>query len=158
MSAAALEVRPALSADIDAVNQVIEAAIMGWDLAQRVKRLALPSYRYSAGDLAHIDLRVAARAGKIIGVLACEPADVRDAAPGRRALLVHGLYVHPDMQRRGVGSRLLDEAVNIARAQHYDGVLIRAQAGAEAFYRARGLQQLPDSDGRAYAARYWLAV
>ena len=32
---------------LDAINRVIESAVLGWDLAERVKRLVLPSYRLS---------------------------------------------------------------------------------------------------------------
>ena len=46
-----LNLRPAAPDDLEEVNQVIEAAVMTWDLTERVKRLSLPSYRYNAHDL-----------------------------------------------------------------------------------------------------------
>jgi hypothetical protein len=51
--------RQAAAADLDAVNAVIERAVMTWQLPERVKRLAMPSYRYGPHDLAHLHLVVA---------------------------------------------------------------------------------------------------
>ena len=51
--------RPACGSDLDAVNGVIEAAVMGWHLPERVKRLSLPSYRYTRTDIDHMQVVVA---------------------------------------------------------------------------------------------------
>jgi hypothetical protein len=46
--------RRASANDLDAVNRVIETAVMGWVLPERVKRLSLPGYRYAAHDLENL--------------------------------------------------------------------------------------------------------
>ena len=72
--------REASKADLVAINQVIDAAIMTWKLPERVKRLSLPSYHYKEHDLQHIKLIVAEDDKQnIIGVAAWEQADPNDA-------------------------------------------------------------------------------
>lgn len=150
--------RPARAADLPALNGVIERAIATWPLPERVKRLTLPSYRYQPHDLVHLHLVVAEDAGgTAVGVAAWEPAHPRDLPAGRRGLLLHGLYVDPVHQGRGVGSRLLDAATDAARAQGLDGVLVKAQAAAVAFFKARSWQALAaDDPARDYPHRFWL--
>lgn len=152
--------RPATQADLDAVNAVIERAVMAWKLPERVKRLTLPSYRYSPHDLEHLQVVVAEdSAGTVLGVAAWEPAAARDLPPGKTGLLLHGLYVDPAQQRAGVGSRLLDAALAAAREQGFDGLLVKARPEAEGFFLARGLVPLPVAEAeRDYPHRFWAAT
>jgi predicted N-acetyltransferase YhbS len=156
----AIRLRPAMPADLAAVNAVIERAVMTWNLPERVKRLTLPSYRYNAHDLDHLHMVVAEDAGHaLLGVAAWEPASPRDLPAGKSGLLLHGLYVDPDRQRGGVGSRLLDAALTAAREQGFDGLLVKAQSDAADFFVARGLQRLPVVDpDRDYPHRFWKAT
>jgi len=156
----AFHLRQAHAADLPALNGVIERAIATWQLPERVKRLSLPSYRYQAHDLDHLQLVVAEDMGhRPVGVAAWEPANPRDLPAEQRGLLLHGLYVDPAHQHRGIGSLLLDAAQAAARAQGFDGVLVKAQADANGFFEARGLQRLPVEDAaRHYPHRFWLAV
>lgn len=157
MSESPLRLRRATTTDLAAANRVIEAAVMSWDLPERVKRLSLPSYRYHAHDLEHLDLLVADEPSVgIVGVAAWEPADPKDTPKGSRALLLHGLYVAPDRHRRGIGSRLLKAAEAIARDRGYDGVLVKAQPSAEDFFVSQGLERLAVLDAaRDYPHRFW---
>lgn len=156
----AITLRPATAADLDAINVVIERAVMTWPLPERVKRLTLPSYRYQSHDLDHLRIVVAEDAGRaLLGVAAWEPASARDLPVGKTGLLLHGLYVDPDRQRAGVGSRLLDAAVSAAREQGFDGLLVKAQPAAEGFFLAGGLERVPAVDlARDYPHRLWKAV
>lgn len=143
--------------DLAALNGVIERAIMTWRLPERVKRLSLPSYRYHPHDLDHLHLVVAENADRvIIGVAAWQTAHPRDLRTGQHGLLLHGLYVDPAYQRRGVGARLLEAVDTAAQAQGFDGVLAKAQADAVAFFEASGWQRLPIEDPkRDYPHRFW---
>jgi len=154
----AFHLRQAHADDLAAINGIVERAIATWQLPERVKRLSLPSYRYHAHDLVHLHLVVAEDANHaLVGVAAWEPAHPRDLPAGKNGLLLHGLYVDPACQHRGVGSQLLDAAAAAARAQGFDGVLVKAQADANGFFEARGLQWLPVEDAaRHYPHRFWL--
>lgn len=156
-SPAAVDIRPARSADLEGVNRVIEQAIEGWSLPERVRRLALPVYRYSATDFAHLDMVVALNERQaIIGVAAWEPADPGEAPAGQRALLLHGLYVDPACQRRGIGRRLLRCAERAARDGAYRGLLVKAQRDAGAFFAANGMSRLQVRDPlRHHPDRFW---
>lgn len=156
----AVTLRAAAPADLPRLNAVIEAAVMTWRLPERVKRLALPTYRYSSHDLAHLEIVVAEQGrGEIVGVAAWEAADPRDLPPPSSGLLLHGLYVDPRKQGEGIGTRLLESAVAAASARGLDGLLVKAQADAEAFFLARGLARLPVQDpARHYAHRLWRAA
>ena len=152
--------RPAVPGDLDQINAVIGRAVMTWALPERVKRLALPVYHYDQQDLEHLSILVAEdAAAAVVGVAAWESAEARDCPQGRRGLLLHGLYVDPDRQRLGLGSRLLAAAESAARDQRYDGLLVKAQADALGFFRARGLEPLACEDpDRDYANRFWLEL
>ena len=149
--------RHAGSADLPALNQVVQAAFMTWHLPERVKRLSLPSYLYDDMDLQHLQLMLAERAGRVVGVAAWEPAAPQDCPGSTPGLLLHGLYVHPEEGRRGVGRELLHAARAAAAAAGLGGVLVKAQADAVGFFERLGLQALPVEDtARHYARRFWL--
>lgn len=130
---------------------------MTWKLPERVKRLAVPSYRYHAHDLQHQRMLVADQpdAG-IIGVAALEEADPRDLPSAHNGLLLHGLYVDPDWQGLGIGTRLIEAAFAACRETGHDGLVVKAQPDAAAFFQGRGMQRMAVKDpDRDYPHRYW---
>ena len=129
---------------------------MNWNLPERIKRLALPVYRYTPTDYEHLEIIVAERDDKgIVGVAACEIAEAAEV-PGKSALLLHGLYVRPDFQHEGIGSQLFETVEALVPEHGCDGLLVKAQTDAVGFFEVQGMQQLesikPDSD---YALRFW---
>lgn len=133
---------------------------MGWNLPERVKRLSLDSYRYRDHDLEHLQLAVAGNPlGRIAGVAAWGPAEAGDSPAAKAALLLHGLYVAPDSQGRGIGTLLIQEALAAATAAGLDGLLVKAQAQAAGYFRAQGFVHLPVIDSsRDYPYRYWMEI
>ncbi len=153
-----ISLRPATNADLGAINKIIERAVKTWNLPERVKRLAMPTCLYTEHDLHHLHIVLAEdRSACVIGVAAWEAAAIRGCPAGLSGLLLHGLYVDPDQQRRGMGTLLLSAAAAAARENGYDGLLVKAQADAEGFFRSQGLQKfvIQDSD-RDYPHRFWL--
>jgi predicted N-acetyltransferase YhbS len=149
-------IRPASKTDLDAINRIIEAAIMTWDLAERVKRLTLPTYKYNEMDLQHLEIVVAEQSGTIVGVAAWEQANSIDAPKGKTALLLHGVYVDPEHHRQGIGSLLFSAAEQAVSKRRLDGLLVKAQKGSEPFYIAQGMRKLAVEDvKREFENRYW---
>ena len=155
--------RAARIEDLASINRVISAAVMTWDLPERVKRLALSSYHYHAVDFAHFGMCVEEQQDQIVGVAAWEPADPRDLpdelAADVHGLLLHGIYVDPQVQRQGVGRALITQAIVAATAQGAAGLLVKAQNDAVPFFQALGWRPLPIRDRvRDYQHRYWRAI
>lgn len=154
MSEVNTEIRPAQQVDLEDINRVIDAAVMGWDLPERVKRLSLPSYHYTAIDLAHYAIHVAVVDEHIVGVVAWdkEPYTVQQ----QRGLFLHGIYVDSDHQQQGIGSRLFSLAEQAGREQGLTGLVVKSQKDAEAFYASRGMHKLAVTDSeREFASRFW---
>lgn len=153
-----IKLRQGTADDLEAVNALIEAAIITWDLPDRVKRLSLPSYCYRAHDLEHLVLVIAESAtGDMMGIATWEPAETEDMPENQAGLLLHGIYVHPVQHHKGIGGRLLDAVLQAGREEDgYDGLLVKANKDAQGFFAAKGLQPLPvEHPGRDYPYRYW---
>jgi predicted N-acetyltransferase YhbS len=154
-----ITLRTANIADLEGINRVIASAVMSWQLAERVKRLSLSSHQYSEIDFRHLQFVVAQidniHPAQIVGVAAWEDADALNTPQGKRALLLHGLYVDAQYHHQGIGQALFDHAQRAAIAQHYDGLLVKAQADASGFFIARGMQPLPQENDRQYGNRFW---
>ena len=159
MRSAEIVLEPLRKAHLPDVNALVEQAVMGWNLPERVKRLSLPGYRYDSADLAHQHGLVARdAAGRIVGVAVWEAAP-DEAVPGASDVYrLHGLYVAPTWQRQGIGRRLLEAVIREVCASGADSLVIRAQADAVPFFRAMGLERLPVNDpARDYPNRFHVA-
>ena len=150
-------IRPVTKADLDAINKVIEAAIMSWNLPERVKHLSLSSYRYTSLDFDHLDIVVAEDANNnIIGVAAWEVADPKDTPLSQSAILLHGIYVTPTHHRKGIGHQLFLIAEQTVRKGKFQGLLVKAQKNADGFFLSQGMKRLPVEDAEYhYANRFW---
>ena len=152
-----ITLRPAEPDDLDKVNAVIESCVMGWDLPERVKRLSLSSYQYFPHDLQHLDLLLAIIPGEeLAGVAAWELAAASELPENREGMLLHGLYVALDNQRRGVGSLLLNAVLEEVRSRNLGGLLVKAQPDAVGFFKTQGFVHLPvGNTDRDYPYRWW---
>jgi predicted N-acetyltransferase YhbS len=157
MPAPDIHIRPAKETDLEAVNRVIHAAVMTWDLPARVKRLSLPGYYYNAADFDQLVMMVAEdHRHNIVGTAAWEPADARDTPAEHTALLLHGIYVDPSHHHQGIGRQLFRSAEEAVRKLGFDGLLVKAQKGASGFFISQGMDRLPvDDPSRDYENRFW---
>ena len=131
---------------------------MTWQLPERVKRLSLPSYRYTETDLAHQEIILAEQDGLIVGVAAWEEADPTDTPNKLAGGLLHGIYVDPARQHQGIGRQLYEVALQAACRRNLAGLLVKAQTDAVPFFMALGMQRLEARDtARDYANRFWQA-
>lgn len=160
MSGRVIRLRAAKPADLDNINNVIEAAIMTWNLAERVKRLSLPSYRYTLLDFEHLEFIVAEDGQQnIIAVAAYEPAETKDTPEQQSGLLLHGLYVHPAEKNHGLGTQLFKAVENIAKEKSFDGLLVKAQKDAVGFFKKSGMQPLTVTNlDKDYKDRFWKSL
>ncbi|HSG88684.1 MAG TPA: GNAT family N-acetyltransferase [Pseudomonadales bacterium] len=151
--------RDGTRADLERVNAIVEAAARSWGLAERVLRLALPSYRYADADLDHMTLRLAERDGALVALSALEEADPRDTPANAPALLLHGIYVDPDAHGRGIGTLLVNDALDAVRAAGRAGLLVKAQQQANGFFEALEFEAVPVTDPlRDYPHRWWRPI
>jgi len=154
-----IPIRPASEDDLEAINRVIRSAVSQWPLSERVKRLAMPSYLYSEQDLRHLRLIVATAGpvGEVIGVAALDVEPGVSPPEHPDAMRLHGLFVDPGHQRRGVGRLLVERALAMAVRQGRSGLLVKAQPQAVPFFARLGLQRIAVEDERRdYAHRFWL--
>ena len=160
MTAVTFQIRPIVVEDLNNINRVIEAAVMSWNLPERVKRLSLSSYLYTLFDLDHFEFKVAKdEQQKIVAVAAWEQADNKDTPARQTALLLHGIYVDPTYHRKGIGHQLFQCAEESVRGKKYDGLLVKAQEDANEFFISEGMRRLPIEDSsRQYANRYWKRI
>lgn len=110
-------IRRELPADIDAIRAVTAAAFTGPDGAEPAEARLVDRLRADRGWLPALSL-VAVEAGEVVGHVVCTRAYV--AAPGRLGevpvLGLGPLSVHPEHQRRGVGSALAHAVLGAADA------------------------------------------
>jgi len=145
--------------DLNNINRVIQASIMKWNLPERVKRLSLPSYFYNEEDLKHLEIVVAKQANNIIGIASWEQADSKDTPEHQSGLLLHGLYVHPDIQNQGVGKKLLQAAENAGRTKSAAGLLVKAQKDAIPFFLCQNFKAINiDTSENRYANLLWCSL
>jgi len=155
---APLHTRLASREDLPALNEVIEAAVLAWPLAERVKRLSLPALRYGEFDLDDYTMELVESEHRVVAVAAwCESADGGGLGPH---ILLHGLYVHPTAQGRGIGSALVRRSLQLARNRALAGLLVKAERVSAGFFEGLGFERLAEGvgPGATYPHRYWRAA
>ena len=95
----------------------------------------------------------------ILAVASCEHADKKETPENKSGLLLHGLYVHPANKNQGIGKKLLAAAEKATRDKGLNGLLVKAQADAFAYFIKQGMVQVEiQNTSRDYAHRLWKAV
>jgi len=128
-------IRPEQPSDTPAIERLLDTAF-------EPERHGRPSYRLREG-VPRIDTLcfVAENDGRVIGVVRFWPIEVS----GAPALLLGPIAVHPELARRGIGSRLVRKGLNAAKAAGWRVVVavgVQAYLGRFGFVPAkpRGLR------------------
>lgn len=152
-----MTIRPAQRAELDTLNQIVTAAVMGWPVSDRVKRTSLPILRYDAMDMDELEFLVAEERGEIAGLAAWDATTSLRGPDGLTGALLHGLYVQPERQAEGIGRTLQNAVVRQAAERGFDGVLVKAERPSASYFAAQGYQHLPESRelGLQYPYLYW---
>jgi predicted N-acetyltransferase YhbS len=109
------------------------------DLAFGTDRREKISYRYRLGLEPEHDLALVARyKGRLLGSIRYWPIRI-DTAP---ALLLGPLAVHPELQGRGIGRRLIRDSLGLAEAAGWRLVFL---VGDAAYYGPRGFSVVPEA-------------
>ncbi|MGB2260545.1 MAG: GNAT family N-acetyltransferase [Porticoccaceae bacterium] len=140
--------------DLDCINHVVAAAIMSWPMPERIKRLSVPVLSYDSEDFKHYRFAVYRDADQIQGVAAwnSEEPIVTKLGAGR---LLHGLYIYPDFQGRGLGRTLMAAVLAEAVALGADGLVVKAERPSIGFFEQCGLQPLPAAGPTDYPYQFW---
>jgi GNAT superfamily N-acetyltransferase len=156
-------IRLAGAEDLPAVNAVVEAAVMAWPLPLRLRRLSLPVLTYDAADAADYEILLREDGGRHpVGVAAwrAQPADAGCAPELPPHALLHGLYVHPVEQRRGVGRALQRTVARRAEERGLAGILVKAERVSTNYFAGCGYRPLavPQDQPGAYPYRFWIPL
>lgn len=126
-------IRPAVAADRDALRDVYRRASLS-NAGDRDALLAEPEVLVWPGDpLAGGRTRVAAEPdGTVVGFATTVPVE--------GGVEVEDLFVLPERMRQGVGRRLVEDALRLARADGARQVVVTANPHALAFYTSVGFR------------------
>jgi putative acetyltransferase len=130
-----VEIRPEAAADVPAIAAVTAAAFLNAPHASHTEQFIVGALR-NAGKLA-ISL-VADCEGRVIGHVAASPVSISDGTPGWFGL--GPISVVPEQQRRGVGSRLMREALRMLRETGAAGCVV---LGEPEYYGRFGFRAEP---------------
>ena len=128
--------RRARPSDLDAINRLINLAVMNWPLPNRLKRRAVPVMQYDLVDFDHFDLFVCERGNDILGVSAVDLT----FAPTKG--LLHGLYVLPIIRGHGIGKQLMQLGFGWAADNQLESVLMKAEGVSVSYFQKLGFEPL----------------
>ena len=151
-----MTIQTASATDQSAINRVITDAVMAWPMTERAKRLIIPVLCYNADDLTFFQTIVWRDNDEIVAVAAWDITNRLILNKGR-ANLLHGLFVSPTSQGRGIGQALMAEvAKQVAQADPLlDGLLIKAERVSVSFFEHCGLESIPALNAGDYPYQFW---
>lgn len=125
-----VEIRNEFPADVPAIEAVTIAAFLNVPDSARTEHFIVTALR-EAGQLAVSVVAVAE--GRVIGHVAASPVSLPDGTPGWYG--IGPISVLPPYQRRGVGARLMREALRTLREKGAAGCVV---LGEPAYYARFG--------------------
>ena len=144
-----LPIRKCLDADFAATLEIINDAAQAY-------RGVIPADRWREPYMAEEQLAAEIADGVVFWM--AEQAGVLSGVIGMQdkgeVVLVRHAYVAPGLQRKGVGTRLLQHVQDLTAKPVLVGTWADA-AWAVAFYRRNGFMLVPEGDKDALLRRYW---
>jgi putative acetyltransferase len=119
-----IEIRHEIAADVPVIEAVTVAAFLNAPHTSHTEQFIVSGLRL-AGQLT-VSL-VADAAGRVIGHVAVSPVSISDGASGWFGL--GPISVVPQFQSRGVGSRLMREALSVLQAKGAAGCVVLGEPG-----------------------------
>ena len=119
---------------LQAMNTVVASYITAWNLGGRLHRLSVEAYRYRESDwIDHQFYGLRDQNNTLSAILALNN-DALELPGDLSCLQIHGLCVHADYQRQGLGRRLIENAVKLARTRHLDAVFVKSHESAVSYF------------------------
>jgi len=138
-----LNVEPVTVAQLGIVNDIIAAAVLGWPMAMRLKRRAVGVLTYDALDVDEMELLLARVGDAPAGVAAWDPATLLQGRDAWSGALLHGLYVHPQWQRSGIGTALQQRVAEQAADLGFDALVVKSERVSVSYFERCGYETLP---------------
>jgi GNAT superfamily N-acetyltransferase len=131
---------------LQTMNTVVASSITAWNLVDRLHRLSVEAYRYRESDwIDHQFYGLRDQNNTLSAILALNN-DTLELPGDLSCLQIHGLYVHADYQRQGLGQRLIENAVKLARTRHLDAVFVKSHESAVSYFETLEFQWIPVMD------------
>ena len=125
-------IRPAAAADAEAVHKIVLLALRETNArdypSSVIDRLVLTLPDKVASHLTVWRAFVASVDGQVVGT------------GSLNGQTVSAVYVHPDYQRRGIATKLMDAIENAALAQYRGTLSVQSSVTAKPFYARRGFK------------------
>ncbi len=119
------------------INQILQEAVSRWRLTDRLLRLTLPLLRYQDEDFKTMSISMVAENKEPLGFVSWHHFQTtRHSTPG--SLSLHGLYIRPEAQARGIGKQLLSYAERHALSVGASLLELKAWRDAESYFRKLG--------------------
>jgi putative acetyltransferase len=145
-----IEIASETAADVAATRAVIISAFLRAEYTSHTEEFIVDALR-AAGQLT-VSL-VAKVDGTVVGHIAISPVSLSDGAAGWYGL--GPLSVAPEYQRRGIGSRLVGEALRVLRERGASGCVL---LGEPRYYNRFGFRADPDLKLPGVPAEYFQAI
>jgi GNAT superfamily N-acetyltransferase len=136
------DIRRAAPGDLSTVNDIVTAAVIAWPMAERLKRIALRVLTYDLVDLRELEVLIAKVDGVPVGVAAWDAGAVLEGDGIRRGALLHGLYVVPEAQGRGVGVALQRRVAARAAVAGCDALVVKSERVSVGYFERCGYRRL----------------
>ena len=125
-----MEIRPAVPEDAEALraiyNHYVAESVATFDLEQRSAEQQMAWMNDRAGALAVL---VADVDGQVLGFASLSPYKPRAAY---RTTVENSIYLAPEATGKGVGSKLMNALIEVARAHGFHSVIARVNAALDA--------------------------